>query len=470
MNLGKLNSYFGDGTVLKGSLKFKGVLRFDGDFEGDVTTQDTFIIGETGKVKATVKVGALHNFGKISGNVEAQKNISLHTNSKLEGNISTPSLVTEDMAFFEGSCVMPIVERPDHSEADLIAAAVSGPASSINPYELVGKEAPSTGGFLSTLSVKQKMAGAGTGAFLIILVMIWIVFGGEKRHGDAVSGEETVAAEQGGQQISSAEAKPENSAGNAVNEQDIAGLKKEIEANQQNPQPYMTLAKISLGKRDYRSAIEALTQGATAMPKNEEIATLLGQTLLRTGKEKEAMKYFTALAQINPASAEAMNNDGFQKMDSGSLEQAVSLFKNALQKDPANYRSRIGLASVYSKQEENDKAAQECLAILKDADDYAPAMNRLAWIYAKQGANLNNALTLSQKSLAIFDDIPEYIDTLSEVNYKLGNYNDAVKLIKKAIELVPSEPYYRRQLFKFQKSQRGRAAAPQQQPAAEPQI
>ncbi|MBI5816502.1 MAG: polymer-forming cytoskeletal protein [Nitrospinae bacterium] len=464
MNLGKLNSYFGEGTVLKGSLKFKGVLRFDGDFEGDIATDDTLIIGETGIVKATLGVGSLHNFGKVNGDVDASKNISLHANSKLEGNIRTPSLMTEDMARFEGACSMPVVERPDHSEADMIAAAMSGPAQTVNPYELVGKEPPVKESFLAAFTLKQKASAAGAGALLIILIMIWAVFGGEKKSPEKAAEEAAVTMEKT-QTAAKQEIVPQDSgAVKAVSDNDIAKLKKDIEADAKNPHPHQILSKIYLGKRDYKNAVATLEQGVAAIPGNEELVTLAGQTLHRSGREKEALKYFISLAQINPNSAEAINNTAFQKMESGALDQSAELFRSALAKDPANFRSKIGLAAVYSKQEENAKAIQECANILKEADDYSPAMNRLAWIYAKQGNNLKEAQTLSEKSLAIYADIPEYIDTLSEVNFKLGNYNESIKLIKRAIELAPAEPYYKRQLFKYQRTQKGKA-----QPAPKPE-
>lgn len=458
MHLGKLNSYFGEGTVLKGALKFKGVLRFDGDFEGDIITDDTFIIGETGKVRANVKVGNLYNFGEIKGDVEALKGVSLHSNSKLSGNMKTPSLTTEEWALFNGSCVM---TKPEGIEQSPAGGSRQSMGASLPPVEGMSLSGESSGaGSMGAGAIKW---GAGVvTALAAVAAVTWMILSGrETPHPAQTPVAETViaapeAAKPDAQtQTEQSTAKGAPSVINAVSEQDVARLKKDMEKDPKNPEAHLTLARIHIDKRDYKSAIAALEDAVKALPNNEEIRAVLGQTYNRTGREKDGLRHFMALAQINPNSEEAINNTAFQKAESGGLNQAEALFKKALELKPGNFRARLGLAIVHSKREENDKAVQECMGILKEADDYAPAMNRLAWIYAKKGSNLNEALKLSEKSLTIFDDIPEYLDTLSEVNHRTGNNEEAVRLTKRAIELMPAEPYYKRQLFKFQKAQKG---------------
>lgn len=461
MHLGKINSYFGEGTVLKGALKFSGVLRFDGDFEGEVTTDDTFIIGETGKVRANVKVGNLHNFGEIKGDVEALKGISLHSNSKLSGNMKTPSLTTEEWAFFNGSCEMTTPEGVKHSPA-------SGSRQSLNTSlpAVEGMSVPSDGSGTGSMRAGALKWGAGALTGLVAVAAVtWMVLSGRETPSHTVQPPVAPSAApvtpeapkplNQAQETEPSAAKGTPGVVNAVSEQDMARLKKDIEKDPKNPEAHLTLSRIYLDKRDYKSAIAALEDAVKTLPNNEEIRTVLGQTYQRTGREKDALQHFTALAQVNPNSVEAINNTAFLKAESGGLNQAESLFKKALESKPGNFRARLGLAVVHSKREENDKAVQECMGILKEADDYTPAMNRLAWIYAKKGSNLSEALKLSEKSLSIFDDIPEYLDTLSEVNHRAGNNAEAVRLAKRAIELVPGEPYYKRQLFKFQKAQKG---------------
>ena len=44
---------------------------------------------------------------------------------------------------------------------------------------------------------------------------------------------------------------------------------------------------------------------------------------------------------------------------------------------------------------------------------------------------------------------PTFIDTLSELYYAQGDIIEAVKIIRKAINLKPDDTYYKKQLWKF---------------------
>ena len=76
-------------------------------------------------------------------------------------------------------------------------------------------------------------------------------------------------------------------------------------------------------------------------------------------------------------------------------------------------------------------------------------MNRLAWLYAKKGIKLSLGVELIQKTLDVYPDRPDYIDTLSELYYAQGDLVEAVKEIRKAIKLKPNDKYYKQQLWKF---------------------
>ena len=76
-------------------------------------------------------------------------------------------------------------------------------------------------------------------------------------------------------------------------------------------------------------------------------------------------------------------------------------------------------------------------------------MNRLAWLYAKKGVNIDRGVQLIKKTLDIYPNRSDYIDTLSELYYAQGDIVEAVKEIRKAINLKPDHAYYKQQLWKF---------------------
>ena len=87
-----IKAYLGSDALFRGSLTFEGTVRIDGKFEGQVKTSDTLVIGETGDMRADVKVGTLICKGQLNGTVVASKKIEMHAGSKVKGDIQTPAL------------------------------------------------------------------------------------------------------------------------------------------------------------------------------------------------------------------------------------------------------------------------------------------------------------------------------------------------------------------------------------------
>ncbi len=105
-NIKDIKAYLGEDTVFSGTLSFNGVVRIDGKMDGEVNTDDTLIVGENGVLEANINAGTVICRGKIKGTIKASKRIEIHTNSEVVGNISTPALLVENGAIFDGTCDM----------------------------------------------------------------------------------------------------------------------------------------------------------------------------------------------------------------------------------------------------------------------------------------------------------------------------------------------------------------------------
>ena len=104
---GSLSGFVGSGTVITGESSFKSLLRVDGRFSGRInSTTGTLIVGAGGQVDANIEVSVCTIHGVVNGDIIAGQRIELGRAAKLNGNITTPSLVIEQGAVFEGSCKM----------------------------------------------------------------------------------------------------------------------------------------------------------------------------------------------------------------------------------------------------------------------------------------------------------------------------------------------------------------------------
>ena len=103
---GQIKAYMGEDTVFKGSLNFDGTVRIDGKFEGQVFTDDTLIIGETGNLIAEISAGTIICMGRIEGTLQASKKVEIHANSRVIGSIKSPALYIELGGILDGTCDM----------------------------------------------------------------------------------------------------------------------------------------------------------------------------------------------------------------------------------------------------------------------------------------------------------------------------------------------------------------------------
>ncbi len=104
---GLLSGFVGNGTTLTGEANFKGMLRVDGHLSGQVRSEGgTLIVGNNGQVDADIEVAIATIHGAVNGDITASQRLELGRAAKVNGNITTPSLIIEQGAVFEGSCRM----------------------------------------------------------------------------------------------------------------------------------------------------------------------------------------------------------------------------------------------------------------------------------------------------------------------------------------------------------------------------
>ncbi|OGV45570.1 MAG: hypothetical protein A2017_12205 [Lentisphaerae bacterium GWF2_44_16] len=80
---------------------------------------------------------------------------------------------------------------------------------------------------------------------------------------------------------------------------------------------------------------------------------------------------------------------------------------------------------------------------LKSAESkYAPAENKIAYLWANQGKNLDRALVFAREAVALAPKNGEFADTLGWVLYKRGEYKEAAAEMERALKLLPGEPIF----------------------------
>jgi len=94
-------------TNVKGTIKFGQTMKIDGNFEGELITDNgDLVVGKTGNVKANVKVRSAVVEGRLDGNIKASDTVELKQNAHLIGDLQAKTLVMEKGVVFIGKCTI----------------------------------------------------------------------------------------------------------------------------------------------------------------------------------------------------------------------------------------------------------------------------------------------------------------------------------------------------------------------------
>jgi cytoskeletal protein CcmA (bactofilin family) len=99
-------AYLGSDTVYEGKLSFKGTVRIEGKFIGEIVSDGTLNIGKDAQVDGNLQVGELLLSGRFSGEVAAKRRVVIYSSGVLEGSVQTPNLLTEEGGIIEGRISM----------------------------------------------------------------------------------------------------------------------------------------------------------------------------------------------------------------------------------------------------------------------------------------------------------------------------------------------------------------------------
>jgi cytoskeletal protein CcmA (bactofilin family) len=103
---GEARAYLDSGSKINGKVSFEGPARVDGQVEGEITAKESLVVGESAVITAQIKAASVVIAGKVSGDINASRRIEIRPSAKVIGNLTSPVLVIQEGALFEGHCTM----------------------------------------------------------------------------------------------------------------------------------------------------------------------------------------------------------------------------------------------------------------------------------------------------------------------------------------------------------------------------
>lgn len=127
---GASTAFLGKGSRITGTVVLEGPSRIEGHVEGEVSARDTLTVGEGAVVNARIRGTTVVVLGTVTGDVVAETRLELRPPGKIVGDVTTPTLVIDEGAMFEGRCSMRAGESVEETRATSAPVVAKEPQAS----------------------------------------------------------------------------------------------------------------------------------------------------------------------------------------------------------------------------------------------------------------------------------------------------------------------------------------------------
>jgi tetratricopeptide (TPR) repeat protein len=142
----------------------------------------------------------------------------------------------------------------------------------------------------------------------------------------------------------------------------------------------------------------------------------------------------------------------------GKFDEALAEARAGLAVMPGNIEVGLGLIpdlDKAGKKKEADeiygKIRSTFEAAIKDYGSSPDLRNSLAWTMVNCNRDLDDALAHAKKAVEVAPKTAGYIDTLAEIYFRKKDRAKALEFMKQCAALEPTNPYFRKQLERFEK-------------------
>jgi len=192
--------------------------------------------------------------------------------------------------------------------------------------------------------------------------------------------------------------------------------------------------------KDYDRAIQTYEANLEIDPTFFDSILHLGFVSYRLKRNDEAITYLNQAVKLNPKRPEPYLLLGLTYFQMENYLKAKESLEEGIHQDPTNAELHFNLGTAYDKLDRFDEVVREMEEALKLDPEHADALNYLGYSYADRGINIEEAVTLTQRAVAIKPHNGYYVDSLAWALFKVGRTDEALEMMQRAVALVSDDP------------------------------
>ncbi|MEM7052099.1 MAG: tetratricopeptide repeat protein [Acidobacteriota bacterium] len=197
---------------------------------------------------------------------------------------------------------------------------------------------------------------------------------------------------------------------------------------------YLILADLLAQEGRGEDALEVLASGTADLP---ELQAKTLDLLIREGSEGKARRLVQRLAKAGESAISVVAAQAAQAHQ--RYDWSLDLLESVLAKRPDHRQALFSAGAAYERTNQQEKAEASFRRLLALEPDHAHALNYLGYMWAENGVNLEEALDLVQRAVALDPENGAFMDSLGWAHYRLGQYVQARQYLERAAGMVPDD-------------------------------
>ena len=195
------------------------------------------------------------------------------------------------------------------------------------------------------------------------------------------------------------------------------------------------LGRIFEGKQQFNQAIEwyrTVRVKEYRFDSQLRIATLLGSTD-RMSEAREYLNQMRKGSQANSTLVRIYMTEGEILSAAQQYSEAMEVYNAALKVSPGNIDLLFARGMVAERTNRLDILEADINAVLKVQPNNAHALNALGFTLADRTDRYEEAYALLKRAVELLPDNAAILDSFGWVNYRLGHYDIAIRLLRSAL-------------------------------------
>ena len=229
--------------------------------------------------------------------------------------------------------------------------------------------------------------------------------------------------------------------------QELRGALQREQGTAKRAQILTNIARLYLKNGFYEKAVWEYQKALGMDPELVAAHNGLGIAYTMLGKHSEAVTAQRKALELQPNFTKAHAGLGLTYFSQNELESALEHYRYAVALDPQFLEAHLKIGTILLKQKRYAEAIDTYKASATLVPDNAEIYHNLGICYARQAeADLEAARRYAQEAVRLDPNVASYYNTLALIDFRRGDYSQAEKAIRRALELEPENRNYQQGL------------------------